>query len=95
MSKIIVIAILCEAVWETLKMTWQKDKYCTVDRIGSLIIGVLLAFTANVDILKLVSIESKIPYMGVILCGILLSRGSNFVHEIYKKISVDITQKIV
>lgn len=93
MSKIIIIAILCEAVWETLKMTWQKDKYLTIDRIGALAIGVLIAFATNVDILELVGIESSIPNIGILFCGILISRGANFIHEFYNKLNPTNHQK--
>lgn len=81
MLKVVAVAIIAEAVWETLKMTWQKDKYATIDRAGSLLLGLLLAFATDIDILALVDIKVKF-YVGTILTGILISRGSNFVHDL-------------
>lgn len=86
MIKIIVLSIICESVWQTLKLTWQKDKYLTMDNAGAIIVGLVIAFTTNLDILSIVGIESEIPYIGVVLTGILLSRGSNFIHDLLIKI---------
>ena len=82
---LLVLATIGEAVWETLKMAWQ-DKKRTVDRIGALVVGILIAFATGVDILSLVNLPSKIPALGLILTGILISRGSNFVHDILASI---------
>jgi len=76
-----------EAVWETLKMVWQEKHRFNFDRIGTLIVGLILAFTTGMDMLQLIGISTKIPYTGIILTGILLSRGSNFMHDIVSSIS--------
>lgn len=81
LTEILLMAFICEAIWQTLKMTFQKDKYATIDRIGALILGVLLAISCNLDVLSLLKVNSKIPYLGVILTGVLISRGSNFIHD--------------
>lgn len=81
-----VVALVTEAVWETLKMTWQNGKFC-IDRIGALVVGLIVAFATNVDILELVGVPVVFPYIGIILTGILISRGSNFVHDLYEKMS--------
>lgn len=87
MTRIIILALLAESSWETLKMTWQKDKYVTVDRVGALTVGVLIAFTSSFDILQMLDITSRIPYLGEILSGILISRGANFMHDFIKSLS--------
>jgi len=74
-----------EAVWETLKMLWQKGKV-NFDRIGALAVGLLLAISTGMDILVFVGINSKIPFVGIILTGILISRGANFVHDLLASI---------
>lgn len=87
-TKLVLLSILCESVWQTLKMVWQKDKYVTVDNVGSIIISVIVCVATNLDILKLLEIDSSIPYLGVILSGILISRGSNFIHDILNKLKI-------
>ncbi|MDU4953650.1 MAG: hypothetical protein DBY38_10610 [Clostridium cadaveris] len=86
LTYILVLAFLGEAIWETLKMTWQEGKV-SIDRIGALVISVLLAYTANIDIFALMGIGLSIPLVGVILTGVLISRGTNFVHDLITKLT--------
>ena len=81
--KLLIIAASVEALWETLKMFWDGDKV-DVNRIGSAILGILLCILANVDFFALVGVELSIPIVGVVLSGLLVSRGANFVHDLLK-----------
>lgn len=83
---LIIISMIGEAVWETLKMVWEKGKV-NFDRIGALAVGLLLAISTGIDILALVGVNSKIPILGVILTGILISRGANFTHDLLASIN--------
>ena len=40
---LVVVAIIAESVWETLKMTWQDGKV-KVDRVGALVVSMLIVF---------------------------------------------------
>lgn len=82
---LLVLAIIVESVWETLKMTWQDGKV-SIDRIGALVVALVVAIATKFDILALVKVNSSIPLLGVILTGILLSRGSNFIHDLITKL---------
>jgi TRAP-type mannitol/chloroaromatic compound transport system permease small subunit len=82
---VIMIALIAESVWETLKMTWQEGKVST-DRIGALVVALVLCIGVKLDILSLLGINTTIPFLGVILTGILISRGSNFIHDLLVKI---------
>lgn len=86
LTYILVLAFLGEAIWETLKMTWQEGKV-SIDRIGALVISILLAYTANLDIFALMGIALSLPILGTILTGILISRGTNFVHDLITKLT--------
>jgi len=81
--KLLIIAASVEALWETLKMFWDGDKV-DVNRIGSAILGILLCVLANVDFFALVGVELSIPIVGIVLSGLLVSRGANFVHDLLK-----------
>lgn len=83
--QLIVLALLGEAIWETLKMVWQEGKL-NIDRIGALAFGLLIAFVANADLLTLINVPATVPYVGIALTGILISRGANFMHDLLKKI---------
>ncbi len=82
---ILIVALIAESVWETLKMTWQQGKIC-IDRIGALIVSLVICFGVRLDILSLLEVKSTIPYLGIILTSILISRGSNFIHDLLVKI---------
>lgn len=82
---VIMLALIAESVWETLKMTWQEGKVST-DRIGALIVALVLCIGVKLDILALLGINTTMPLLGVILTGILISRGSNFIHDLLVKI---------
>lgn len=82
---LVVAALIGEAVWETLKMTWQSGKF-SWDRLGALIIGMLIAVSGGLDLPKLVGIALQVPYLGMILTGVLISRGANFIHDLLGKI---------
>jgi hypothetical protein len=78
---LVVLALIGESLWETLKMTWQEGKI-SIDRIGALVVGLLLALGTGLDLMTLVGIPMKLPYVGMVLTGILISRGANFIHDI-------------
>lgn len=82
---IITIALLIEAIWETLKMVWQEGKI-NINTIGALIVGIGVSILAKIDVFAMQGISLSIPVVGWILTGILMSRGANFIHDLFNKI---------
>ena len=82
---IITIALLVEAVWENIKMIWQNGKV-SIDMIGSLIISILVCILTKADIFPMVDVNISVPVIGSILTGIIVSRGANFVHDLFTKL---------
>lgn len=83
---VIVLAMVGEAIWETLKLTWQHGKF-NIDRVGALLVGLLVAISTNTDIMKIIGVNTVIPSIGVIFTGILISRGANFIHDLLQTIN--------
>ncbi len=54
--------------------------------ILSLIFGIFMAVVYKINLLKFLSIESEMPYVGFTLTGIFFSRGSNYVYDLMRKI---------
>lgn len=87
-GQILILAAIGEAVWETLKMVWQKEALAdskgkiNPDKIGALAVAILIAFGARIDLFTLVGVPLSIPYLGYVLTGILISRGAGFVHDL-------------
>ena len=82
--KVFVLAILCEAIWENVKMIWENGKF-SINRLGALILGVIISFATQINLFAVLDIEI-IPVVGSIFTGILISRGANFIHDLLNKI---------
>lgn len=80
---IIIASVLAEAVWETAKPIWDKGKL-NPDRVGALMIGIVVAVAAGVDLCSALGLQIAYPIVGQVLTGILISRGANFVHDLLK-----------
>lgn len=83
--QIIVIALLAETIWENLKMVWQEGKV-NVDRIGALVVSVLVSMATQLDVFAILNFGIAIPFIGSFLTGILISRGANVIHDLLNKI---------
>ena len=83
-AQIIVLAILVEAVWEAAKMVWQDGKF-SISMIATLIIGIALAILSGADLCAAVGIGLP-AIVGQIVTGILISRGSNYLHDLISKL---------
>lgn len=81
---IIILAITVEALIEYGKLIFQKQ--INWKQLVALVLGVLLAVAANVDLYALVGVTFIIPYVGVVLTGIIFSRGANYVADFLKMI---------
>ena len=81
---IIILAILVEAVVETVKMAieggikWQN--------IAAMVLGIAVCVLANKGILTLVDVEFPM-WADAILSGILVSRGSNFISDLFDRVN--------
>lgn len=85
-AQLILVAILVEAIWENCKMIW-KNKKVNINMIGSLILSILICILAKVDIFVVIGIELTVPVIGAILTGVIVSRGANFVNDLFTKLN--------
>lgn len=85
MAKLIVIAIFVEAIWENLKIIWS-EKEVNINMLGSLILAIIICVLARIDVFIIVGIELSLPIIGSILTGIVVSRGANFVSDLFSKL---------
>ena len=83
---ILIMAILIEAIITYVK-TWVVDKKFQWQMFAAVFLGILVCIAYGLDIPAAVGITSAIPYIGHIITGILISRGSNYIFDIIKKIS--------
>lgn len=83
---LIIVAILIEAIWENLKMVWQEGKF-NVNMVGVLLLSILVCILSRIDIFPIVGITLIVPYVGSVLTGIIVSRGANFVNDLFSKLN--------
>ena len=87
---IIAVAILIEGLVEYGKniadMFYGGDKKTAVTQIVTIVVGVALAFAFNADMFIPLGLTVN-HYIGMVLTGIVMSRGSNYVSDLITKIS--------
>lgn len=87
---IISIAILIEALVEYGKsiaeMFAGDDVKTGVTQIITIVTGVLLAFAFNTDAFEVIGIQVN-HTIGLVLTGIILSRGSNYASDLLSKLT--------
>ena len=83
--QLIIIAMLVEAIWENIKMVYDKKKF-NINMIGSLILGIIICVVFKIDIFPIVGLSAAIPFIGSIFTGIIVSRGANFVSDLLKRL---------
>lgn len=84
-AQLVIIAILVEAIWENLKMILDKNKL-NFNMIGSLLLSMIICVLAQINIFEIVGINLIVPIIGSLLTGIIVSRGANFVNDLFKKL---------
>lgn len=84
-AQLVIVAILVEAIWENCKMIWKKGKF-SISMIGALVVSILVCALTGVDIFPIVGLNIAIPFVGSVLTGIVVSRGANFVNELFTKL---------
>jgi len=87
LQQILAAAFLVEALIQTLKPVYDKEKGWNRSALFSLGAGILICLFIDVDIFRQLGFAEKIPYLGSVLTGVIVSRGSNFVHDIFKYVN--------
>lgn len=84
-AALVIVAILVEAIWENIKMVFPNKKF-SISMLGSLLVSILICILTKVDIFPVVGLTISIPVIGSILTGIIVSRGANFVNDLFTKL---------
>lgn len=83
-THLVLVAFLVEALIQTLKPIYDKETGWNLDKIISVFVGILVCLVTSVDLFAELGFVVSIPYLGSVLTGVIASRGSNFVHDIFK-----------
>lgn len=83
---VIIISIILEGLINTIKEV-KKGKDINKVVLLSIVFGIIIAVATNINIFEILGIGVDFPYVGSIFTGILISRGSNFVHDLISKLN--------
>ena len=78
-------AVLIEGIITYTNQFLVQENFCWQMAL-SLILGIIVAVAYKLDLPSYFNLKSDIPYIGCILTGILLSRGSNYIFDLIKKL---------
>lgn len=86
---IIAVAVLIEGLVEYGKnianMFYDGDKKTAITQIVTIVVGIALAFAFNANMFVPLGLTVN-NYVGMVLTGIVMSRGSNYVSDLISKI---------
>ena len=74
------MAMLVEGITTYIKSV-TVDNCFTIGMVLSIIISIIIAICYDIDIPKQLGISSKILYVGNIISGLLIARGSNYLYD--------------
>jgi multidrug transporter EmrE-like cation transporter len=82
LTHILATAVVTEATTEAFKNILQKSNTeikALYVQLFSVVVGILLAFTLQMDITY--AINGQIDFVGILVTGVLVSRGANYIHD--------------
>lgn len=87
---ILILAITVEALIQyvktIIKMLEDKQYKTFATQLAAILLAVFICFAAGVDLYALVGVCFAIPWLGVLLTGIVISRGSNYTSDFIKRL---------
>jgi len=94
---IISLAIITEALIEygkSIGKAFAGGGWKTaVTQLAAIVVSVCLCVAARGDLFQVVGIHFSWPWLGVVLTGIIASRGANFVSDFYKRLQITNTKE--
>ena len=86
-----IIEIMSFAMLTESIITYFKEFFVYGDfsfsMLFSIVLGVIIAIAYKLDLPEYLDLKSSIPYVGNILTGVLISRGSNYIYDILKTVT--------
>ena len=87
-ASIMPLAIIIEATITYINQFFVGGKFCR-EMFLSIVLGILISIAYEIDIPKYFNLNSRIPYLGNILTGILISRGSNYIYDLMRELTLE------
>lgn len=85
MASLVILAILVEVCVDIIKAALPFVKGYR-SQLASVIIGVLLATATTTGLLAMLDVNISLTWVDYFLTGLIISRGSNFIHDLLAKL---------
>lgn len=86
-ASLIVLAILVEVCVDIIKSAIPAISGWS-SRLTSIVVGILLATVTTTGLLNALAVQLTVPWIDYFLTGLIISRGSNFIHDLLGKLSL-------
>lgn len=84
MIKIMSPSVIVESLITYFKEFFVYGYFSISMVFSSIILGISIAVIYKLDLPEYFNLKSTVPYVGNILTGLLISRGSNYIYDILK-----------
>lgn len=81
--KIMSLSVIVESMITYFKEFFVYG-YFSISMIFSIILGISISIIYKLDLPECFNLKSTVPYIGNILTGLLISRGSNYIYDVLK-----------
>ena len=85
-STIFILAAVVEAIITYVVPKNNTDEPREWLKYVSAVLGVGVCVAYNADILATLGVVSTVPYIGAVITGLIVGRGSNFLNDFYAKV---------
>lgn len=79
---IMILAMLIESIVTTI--AWVVDSKFNWQRVTALVVAMVLCWLASIDLFTAVGLPLKFPIVGMLLTGLILARGANFLNDLFR-----------
>lgn len=80
--QVLVISMIVERIWEYVQLVIGLDVGVRLKVIISALLSVAAAISLRLDLLFVLEITEALSLPGIILTGVIIGLGSNFLHDV-------------
>lgn len=86
LSLAVIVEALVQYAKTVIKMLESKQYKTFATQLAAILIAVFICFAAGADIFALMGISFSVHWLGTLLTGIVISRGSNYASDLIKRL---------
>lgn len=96
---ILVLAITVEALVQYGKnivaMALNKEYKTFATQLAAIVLAVLVCLATGADLYSLLGVSFAVPWLGILLTGVVISRGSNYASDFIKRLQSPSSTKTI